>query len=493
MILCRFSILLAVTSSLLGIATANKARPRHCKGEVKHIHLAVGHNPAHEMTISFATKYSNSAGDNAPLGGVHIGLQPDKLDRFVPEQEDPLHYKEKNPDGKRYNSPYQHHITIDGLEANTTYYYEIVVGDRDDGIEALEKRPIKHSHSAATEEKTLNAKKGGDQRRRRLLPAHYDGSELPCIEGQRVRSFKTAPKAGEGPVSFAVIGDLGQFSFSEETLRHLRDNKDGVDATILAGDISYNEGDHRRWDTFFDFLDDYEIFHEIPLHIATGNHDIEKREDGNVIFEAYETRFRMPQVQPEQREVFDFPGELNMDAPSYPLPYDWGNAYYSFDYGLAKHIVLSAYSSMEPDSAQYKWVKKELKTVDRSVTPWVLVTIHTPLYNTFVEHHYDPQIVAAKEHIEPLLVKYHVNFVLTGHIHAYLRTGKVAMGERSDKGPVHITIGAGGRQCMAGFQNEDPEDWVEARDASFFGYGRIDIRNSTHAEWRWIPLSASGM
>lgn len=201
----------------------------------------------------------------------------------------------------------------------------------------------------------------------------------------------------------------------------------------------------------------------------------------------------MPQVQPEQREVFDFPGELNMDAPSYPLPYDWGNAYYSFDYGLAKHIVLSAYSSMEPDSAQYKWVKKELKTVDRSVTPWVLVTIHTPLYNTFVEHHYDPQIVAAKEHIEPLLVKYHVNFVLTGHIHAYLRTGKVAMGERSDKGPVHITIGAGGRQCMAGFQNEEPEDWVEARDASFFGYGRIDIRNSTHAEWRWIPLSASGM
>lgn len=272
MMLCRFSILLAVTSSLLGITTANKARPRHCKGEVKHIHLAVGHNPAHEMTISFATKYSNSAGDNAPLGGVHIGLQPDKLDRFVPEQEDPLHYKEKNPDGKRYNSPYQHHITIDGLEASTTYYYEIVVGDRDDGIEALKKRPIKHSHSAATEEKTLNAKKGGDQRRRRLLPAHYDGSEFPCIEGQRVRSFKTAPKAGEGPVSFAVIGDLGQFSFSEETLGHLRDNKDGIDATILAGDISYNEGDHRRWDTFFDFLDDYEIFHEIPLHIATGNH-----------------------------------------------------------------------------------------------------------------------------------------------------------------------------------------------------------------------------
>lgn len=125
----RLSILLAVASSFVGTATANKARPRHCKGQVKHIHLAVGHDPAHEMTISFATKYSNKEGDNAPVGGIHIGLEPEKLDRFIPEQEYPLYYREKNPDGKRYNSPYQHHITIDGLEADTTYYYAIAVGN----------------------------------------------------------------------------------------------------------------------------------------------------------------------------------------------------------------------------------------------------------------------------------------------------------------------------------------------------------------------------
>lgn len=267
--------LLAIASSVLGLATAKYARPRRCRGQVKHIHLAVGHDPAHEMTISFATKDSNKEGDDAPIGGIHIGLEPGKLDRFVPEQEYPLYYKERNPDGKRYCSPYQHHITIDGLEADTTYYYTIVVGNRDDGIEALEKRPINHSQNTVTEENVLRAMQtvdGGDQRRRRLLPPHYDGSELPCIEGQLIRSFKTAPIRGEGPVSFAVIGDLGQFSFSEETLRHLRDNKEGIHATILAGDISYNENDHRLWDTFFDFLDDHEVFHEIPLHIATGNH-----------------------------------------------------------------------------------------------------------------------------------------------------------------------------------------------------------------------------
>jgi hypothetical protein len=200
----------------------------------------------------------------------------------------------------------------------------------------------------------------------------------------------------------------------------------------------------------------------------------------------------MPQVRPAERDVFDFPGLLNMDSPSYPLPYDWGNAYYSFDYGPAKHIIVSAYSAMEPESAQYQWLVKELGSVDRAVTPWVLLTIHTPLYNTFNKHKHDPQIIAAKEHLEPLLVKYHVNVVFSGHIHAYQRTGNVALGKLHHKGPMHITIGAGGRQCDAAYNNETPEEWIEKRDASYFGYGRLSIFNCTHAEWRWIPLSISG-
>jgi hypothetical protein len=200
----------------------------------------------------------------------------------------------------------------------------------------------------------------------------------------------------------------------------------------------------------------------------------------------------MPQVRPAELGVFDFPGKLNLDAPPYPLPYDWGNAYYSFVYGPAKHIVVSAYSAMEPDSAQYKWLVEELESVDRKVTPWVLVSIHTPLYNTFHNHKHDPQIFAAQEHLEPLLVQYHVNVVFTGHIHAYQRTVNVAMGKPDRKGPMHVTVGAGGRQCNAAYENETAEEWIVHRDASFFGYGLFSIFNTTHAEWRWIPLSASG-
>ena len=154
----------------------------------------------------------------------------------------------------------------------------------------------------------------------------------------------------------------------------------------------------------------------------------------------------MPQVHPPQLGVYEGPdGLLNMDAPPYPLPYEWGNAYYTFEYGPALHVVVSAYSNMDPGSTQYTWLVEQLEAVDRTITPWVLLTIHVPIYNTFALHKHDLQIVAAREHLEPLLVKYNVNVVFTGHIHAYLRTANVAMEELVETGPIHITIGAGGK------------------------------------------------
>ena len=220
--------------------------------------------------------------------------------------------------------------------------------------------------------------------------------------------------------------------------------------------------------------------------------DIEKVEDGNDIFQAYEWRFRMPQIKPAELGVYDGPpGLLNMDAPPYPLPYEWGNAYYSFVYGPTKHVVVSAYSAMEPGSQQHDWLVSEFETVDRTVTPWVIVTIHVPLYNTFALHKHDLQIIAAREHLEPLLVRYQVNLVLTGHIHAYQRTHNVALGNLTKTGPIHITVGAGGRKCDAPYKAEDQEPWLIKRDASYYGYGRLDIHNHTHAYWKWIPLSPS--
>ena len=202
---------------------------------------------------------------------------------------------------------------------------------------------------------------------------------------------------------------------------------------------------------------------------------------------AYEHRFRMPRIQPPELGVYQGPtGPLNMDQPPYPLPYEYGNAYYSYVYGAAHIFMISSYSSMEPGSKQYSWLKHGLAAVDRERTPWVIAVLHTPLYSTFALHRKDPQIFAAIEHLEPLFVENYVNLVLTGHIHAYLRTKPVRFGQVHPHGPRHITVGAGGRKCEAPFRNATAEDFVQVRDATKYGYGMLHIFNKTTAAWDWI-------
>ena len=70
--------------------------------------------------------------------------------------------------------------------------------------------------------------------RRKLAPPPYDGSKKPCIDVGRVRSFTSAPETATGPVTFAIIGDLGQFEHSQETLEHMRDHSEGINAVVTA-------------------------------------------------------------------------------------------------------------------------------------------------------------------------------------------------------------------------------------------------------------------
>jgi predicted phosphohydrolase len=328
---------------------------------------------------------------------------------------------------------------------------------------------------------------------RRLAPPPYDSTRSECPDPNKIRSFKTAPRLGHGKTKVAVIGDIGQFPHSEEVLDHLRRHHADVDTIILAGDLAYPEMDHRRWDTFMDFFDDYPLIENVPMHITAGNHDIDKPSNGNQIFAAYETRFRMPRIKAAQLGTYDGPlGPLNMDRPPYPLDYEYGNAYYAFQYGKTHQIFINSYSAMEPGSKQYEWLVQELESVDRNETPWLLVTYHVPIYNTFEVHQRDFQLFKTREFIEPLLVKYKVNLVFNGHIHAYLRTKPVAFGNVSKTGPVHIVMGAGGRAAKADFLHDEPEEWVEIRDATIYGYGLLDICNKTHARWDWVHTGQEG-
>lgn len=271
-----------VATFALVVAVAVEVHPRHCGGMVRHIHLAVGNDPSTSMTVSFASIPSQYT---PPIAAVLFGLSPDQLDMAVFDAGDsPRSYNVTAIDKKKveyvYHSPHYHHITITGLQPSTKYYYKPVVHAHHRDFEKYHlRKPEKSSKGVDTLDAwAREAEIQEEDGFRRLLNAPpYDGSKKECPPYDKIRSFTTAPKPSSSivkPVTFAIMGDLGQFPHSQELIARLRRDKNEINAVVLAGDIAYTETDHRRWCTFFDFWDDYNFADSLPVQIVPGNHDI---------------------------------------------------------------------------------------------------------------------------------------------------------------------------------------------------------------------------
>ncbi|PRQ38274.1 putative phosphodiesterase I [Rosa chinensis] len=69
---------------------------------------------------------------------------------------------------------------------------------------------------------------------------------------------------------------------------------------------------------------------------------------------------------------------------------------------------------------QYQWMKKDMASVDRSKTPWLIFMGHRPMYTSA------PGFLSVDEKfvdkVEPLLLASKVDLVLFGHVHNYERT-----------------------------------------------------------------------
>ena len=59
-----------------------------------------------------------------------------------------------------------------------------------------------------------------------------------------------------------------------------------------------------------------------------------------------------------------------------------GIFWYSFDYGSVHFTMISTEHDLSPGSVQYLWLEKDLASVDRSRTPWLVVSGHRPMYNS---------------------------------------------------------------------------------------------------------------
>lgn len=65
-------------------------------------------------------------------------------------------------------------------------------------------------------------------------------------------------------------------------------------------------------------------------------------------------------------------------------------------------------------AAQYKWLERDLASVDRKVTPWLVATWHAPWYGTYTAHYREVECMRVE--MEELLYNYGVDIFLNGHV-----------------------------------------------------------------------------
>lgn len=170
------------------------------------------------------------------------------------------------------------------------------------------------------------------------------------------------------------------------------------------------------------------------------------------------------------------------------MPYPQGSPddvfYFSYSAGPAHVISISSFypRGYGSDSPLVQWLQKDLATVDRAVTPWILVTLHAPWYNSNTAHHLDGEEM--RKSVEPILLAAGVNAVFGGHVHAYERSTPVANNvvQPNGQGIVHFNIGDGGAGLYTGWY---PTPAWSAYHEATWGHGEFSMTNATHATWTW--------
>ncbi|KAL5710657.1 putative purple acid phosphatase 20 [Ranunculus cassubicifolius] len=271
-------------------------------------------------------------------------------------------------------------------------------------------------------------------------------------------SFKTPP--ARFPIKFAVVGDLGQTEWTKSTLEKIAESN--YDVMLLPGDLSYADFVQTRWDSFGRLVEP--LASQRPWMVTQGNHEVEKFPLLHPhSFTSFNARWRMP---------FE---ESGSDS----------NLYYSFDVAGVHVIMLGSYTDFEVDTAQYKWLQADLAKVDRVKTPWVVVLLHAPWYNTNTAHQGEYEATGMKQAMEELLYRARADVVYAGHVHAYERFTSVYDGKANGCGPVYITIGDGGNREGLATKYIDPKPDISIFREASFGHGELQVVNASHALWEW--------
>jgi uncharacterized protein YxjI len=249
------------------------------------------------------------------------------------------------------------------------------------------------------------------------------GSNLINIQGDNTNYFTTMPLANANSstkINIWAVGDMSKGTQNEINMRDAFTNYIGttnIHAWIMLGDNAYNAGLDDEYQTyFFNYFQDYVTKH-IPLLPCLGNHDyandLARMQDHNIPYFS----------------IFTLPTQAECGGQASNT-----ERYYSVDIGNIHCIQLDSYGLENVNgvyypffdtinSPQITWLKKDL---DSNKLPWVIVSFHHPPY-AMGTHNSDAELdlVAIREKVTPILERYNVDLVLSGHCHTYQRSNLI--------------------------------------------------------------------
>lgn len=260
----------------------------------------------------------------------------------------------------------------------------------------------------------------------------------------------------------ATLSDAGTWGNVTQVMSNLASDHT-IQMVVHPGDLSYGLTEP-VWDTFGRIVEP--VASTKPYMILPGNWDVKP---GGI--QAFLQRYTMPLVTPLPEEI----------PTALPINY-----FYSFNYSVFHFVMLSSYDDFNASSAQYKWLESDLRraNTDRKRRPWVVVSFHRPMYTSNEGHQgpFEPFRLA----IEPLLLRYHVDLVLTGDDHGYERSYPVKDNKvegtkeslvlyHAPGAPIHILVGTAGASQDNWMARPD---WSAVRGTS---YGYTCLQADHHA------------
>jgi hypothetical protein len=223
--------------------------------------------------------------------------------------------------------------------------------------------------------------------------------------GDSATYFETSPSPGTStPTRVWVVGDAGTANSNQRNVYEAYQSLTGdtyTDLFLMLGDNAYNDGTDSEYQAaVFDMYGD--ILRTTPLWSTLGNHDGRSADSADESGVYY--------------DIFSFPRQAEVGGLA-----SGTEAYYSFDYANIHFVVLDSQDSdRSVDGSMLRWMESDLQ---QTSADWIIAFWHHPPY-TKGSHDSDSesQLIQMRENALPILERYGVDLVLSGHSHSYERT-----------------------------------------------------------------------